>query len=271
MLLAQVTDTHIKAPGRLAYGRVDTARALEHCVADICRLPVLPDAVVMTGDLTDAGDEAEYELLAALLAPLPMPVLLLPGNHDRREGLRSAFADRGFLPRTGYLNYRVEIGSVRLVALDSLQEGSPHGVLAPETLAFLERELASAPQTPTVVALHHPPFLTGIGFMDACNLNNAEELRVILDRHPQVIQLIAGHAHRSIFGRLGRTPASVAPSPAHLVDLNLAPGAPSGFRLEPPGYHLHRYAEGHLVSHNVHPGPWPGPFPFYEPNGRLID
>ena len=33
MLIAQITDTHLKLPGKLAYKRVDTAAMLRDCVA----------------------------------------------------------------------------------------------------------------------------------------------------------------------------------------------------------------------------------------------
>ena len=53
-------------------------------------LSPLPDLVLATGDLTDRGLREEYGLLGAILSRLPMPVLLLPGNHDRREEMRAA-------------------------------------------------------------------------------------------------------------------------------------------------------------------------------------
>ncbi len=271
MLLAQITDTHIKSGGRLAYGRVDTAAALAACVAAVNDVTPKPDAVIATGDLTDAGSDEEFETLAALLAPLTMPLYLLPGNHDTREGLRRGFPGHRYLPATGRLDYAVNLGPLRLIALDSLEEGQPFGLLAPESLAFLRRSLAGAPHMPTVIALHHPPFTTGIGHMDRQNLRNATALADVLADQPQVLRVICGHVHRSIFGQFGGTAASIAPSPAHLVALDLREDAPSAFRLEPAGFHLHRFADGTLTTHSATLGDWPGPFPFYEPDGRLID
>ena len=46
---------------------------------------------------------------------------------------------------------------------------------------------------------------------------------------------------------------------------------PSAFRLEPPGYMLHRWDNGRLVSHVAVLGDWPGPFPFFDADGKLID
>src|SRR5208282_6555417 len=90
MLIAQLSDLHIRRPGELAYRRVDTAAHLKRCIAHLLSQRPLPDLVVATGDLADSGRTEEYEHLAGLLAPLPMPLYLIPGNHDRRDPLRAA-------------------------------------------------------------------------------------------------------------------------------------------------------------------------------------
>ncbi len=51
--IAQISDLHIKAPGQLAYGRVDTAKALQRCIATLNAFEPAPDFVVISGDLAD--------------------------------------------------------------------------------------------------------------------------------------------------------------------------------------------------------------------------
>ena len=85
MIVIQLSDPHILASGELLYGRFDTAEFLARSVAEINRLDPLPDVAVITGDLVDHGEPAEYEHLRALLSPLAMPVFVIPGNHDARE------------------------------------------------------------------------------------------------------------------------------------------------------------------------------------------
>src|SRR5215813_3338957 len=101
MLIAQITDTHLRLPGMLAYGRVDTAQMLQACVAQLMVLDPQPDLIVHTGDLTDLGLPGEYAHLKEILAPLRTPILAIPGNHDEREAMRAAFATEGYLPRQG--------------------------------------------------------------------------------------------------------------------------------------------------------------------------
>src|SRR5690242_19646134 len=105
MIVAQISDPHIVAPGALLYGRVDTADFLRRAVAELNRLDPPPDIVVITGDLVDKGQAAEYEQLRAVRPPSAMPVFVIPGNHDARGPLRAAFGGDGYLPRDGFLHY----------------------------------------------------------------------------------------------------------------------------------------------------------------------
>ena len=271
-LLAQVTDLHIKAQGRLSYRVVDTAGSLARCVEHILALPQRPDAAILTGDLTDFGRPEEYAQLARLVEPLAMPVYLMPGNHDERDGLRAAFPAHGYLrQRDDTIDYVVDDWPLRLVALDTVIPMKSGGVLRGHQLQWLDAVLSAAPSKPTLVALHHPPFSTGIGHMDDIGLANPEELEAVVRRHPQVELVISGHLHRPIQKRFGGTIASTCPAPAHQVALDLDPSAASRFVMEPPGFQLHLWREGlGVVSHTACIGRLDGPYPFYE-GGKLID
>jgi 3',5'-cyclic AMP phosphodiesterase CpdA len=192
-----------------------------------------------------------------------MPVFVIPGNHDAREPLRQAFRSDGYLPAEGFLQFAIEDFPVRLVALDTLLPGQNRGVLCAERLSWLEATLAAARQRPTLVLMHHPPFTTGIDFMDRFGLAEAAAFAEIVARHPQIERILCGHLHRAIDRRFAGTVAGTAPSTAHQIRLNLSPGAPLRFMLEPPGYQLHVWREdGGLVSHTAVFGDWAGPYPF---------
>ena len=272
MLIAQITDTHIKTPGKLAYGRVDTASMLAVCVRQITCLDPQPDVVAITGDLVDLGQAQEYEQLRALLAPLRQRVIVVAGNHDDRQTLRAAFQDHEYLPEDGFLHYAIDdIGPLRIVGLDTLVPREGRGELCNLRLQWLDRTLSSATGRPTIILMHHPPFATGIGHMDALGLTGREQFATIVARHPQVQRILAGHLHRMIYATVGGRAAMTCPSTAHQVALDLRDNAPSCFRMEPPGFMLHRW-DGHgLTSHLAAIGDYQGPYPFFEPDGRLID
>lgn len=272
MLIAHITDTHIKTPGKKAYGRVDTAQMLQRCVAHLQQLKPRPDLVVLTGDLVDLGLPEEYAHLQRLLAPLDMPLVVVPGNHDARDALRQAFASHSYLPREGFLHFSLDDDfPLRIVGLDTLVPREGRGELCAERLAWLETTLAEAPQQPTLVLMHHPPFMTGIAHMDALGLTGREAFAAIVARHPQVQAILCGHLHRHIHMRVGVSTAMTAPSPAHQVVLDLDPQGPSQFCMEPAGYLLHRWQAGQLLTHTVVLGDYEGPYPFHDASGRLID
>ncbi|HET8608483.1 MAG TPA: phosphodiesterase [Burkholderiales bacterium] len=270
MLIAQITDFHVKLPGKLAYRVVDTAACLQRCVAQLQRLDPLPDVVLATGDLTDFGRPDEYAFLRDLLAPLEMPVYLIPGNHDERGAFRGAFRDCTWMPGDEFVQYTLEDYPLRLIALDTVVPQQGGGTLCKKRLAWLEARLAEAPQRPTLIFMHHPPFRTGIAHMDRIGLDNAEAFGRIVARHPQIEKIICGHLHRAIDTRWCGTAVSTCPSPAHQVALDLRPDGPSAFVMEPPGYQLHWWDGARLVTHTAFIGEFDGPYPFFE-GKELID
>jgi len=263
MLIAQITDSHIRVPGKVLMSRVDTAAFLAAAVAAVNKLDPPADLVLITGDLVDAGSPAEYEHFAALIAPLKAPAFLIPGNHDARDAMRQSFPAHRYLPREGFLQYAIEDWPMRILALDTLIPGQGGGELCAERLAWLDRSLASAPGRPTLVMMHHPPFATGVHYMDRYGLANGEGFAALIARHPNVERVVAGHVHRSIQTRFGGTMASTCPSTAHQIALDLVPGTPLRFTLEPPGFQLHLWNErAGLVTHTVPVGDFPGPYPY---------
>jgi Icc protein len=271
--IAQISDLHIKPPGSLAYGRVDTAKALERCVAALNAFTPRPDLVVISGDLADTPTAEEYQYLQRLLAPLELAFVGIPGNHDSRELMRSAFP-QDYAFSSGPLNQRIEIGGLELVLLDSSVPGKPHGELDAPTLQWLDATLTSSADRPALVFLHHPPFKAGIWHMDRQNLLNAGELAPIVRRHPRVQLIATGHVHRAALTMFAGVPTTICPAPNHAVDLDLAKLREPSFKVEPPAFHLHSWfpAEGFgsVVTHQVPIGHFDGPHPFFGPDGKLL-
>ncbi|SHH76490.1 phosphodiesterase [Bradyrhizobium erythrophlei] len=274
VLIAQISDLHIKPPGSLAYGRVNTASALERCVAALNAFRPRPDLVVISGDLADTPMAEEYEHLKRLLARLELPFVGIPGNHDSRELMRAAFPDADYAFASESLNQRVAVGGLDLVLLDSSVAGKPHGELDAATLQWLDATLASSPDRPALVFLHHPPFTTGIWHMDRQNLLNAGELATVVKRHPRVQLIACGHVHRATLAMFAGVPSTICPAPNHAVDLDLAQLREPSFKVEPPAFHLHSWFPGErfgsVVTHQVPIGDFDGPHPFFGPDGKLL-
>src|SRR5205823_1081763 len=141
--IAQISDLHIKPPGSLAYGKVDTAKALERCVAALNEFDPAPEFVVSSGDLADTPTAEEYQYLKRLLAPLKLPFAGIPGNHDSRELMRAAFPSACYAFVSGPLNQKIEVAGLDLLLLDSSVHRKPHGELEGPTLQWLDATLAS--------------------------------------------------------------------------------------------------------------------------------
>jgi 3',5'-cyclic-AMP phosphodiesterase len=265
MLIAQLTDLHLRPRGKPANRVVETNMFTERAFRALAAFTPRPDVVLLTGDLTEYGLDEEYAYLARLIGRiLPMPVFVIPGNHDRRENLRKGLAHLpGVTADPTYVQYAVDDYPVRLVMLDTLVPGSGHGALRPEQLEWLDRTLAAVPDRPTLIGMHHPPFACGIVHMDKINLRNAADFAGVIARHTQVERIVCGHHHRPIVTRVAHATASIAPSVAHQVEMSLDPDDPGAFVFEPPAFQLHRWTPAdRIVSHTVYVERYPGPFPF---------
>jgi 3',5'-cyclic AMP phosphodiesterase CpdA len=224
-VIAQLSDPHMRLPP-------DDDRsgdALAAAVQAVLQLDQRPDAVIVTGDLADGGLPTEYERVRELLAPLPMPVHVLPGNHD--DGIAA--------------DYVVRAAELRLVICDSTIPGRDDGEI---DLEWLEATLDEDRDSPTIVAMHHAPILTGIPVLDEIGLTNRAELARLLERSPHVQRVIAGHVHRGAFGAVGG--CGVVACPSTNLQSKLDFGAEEFVVVrEPPAFALHALVDGELVSH----------------------
>lgn len=243
-LVVQLSDPHIGAD----WGEGDPVATVAATVAAVGALELRPDAVLISGDLADHGADAEYEQVRELLAPIDAPLHALPGNHDDRAALRRRFGIPGADAEP--VQYAVDLGPLRLVVLDTIRPGEDPGALDAERLAWLDAALAEFPDMPTLVALHHPPVDTGIPIVDEIGLPPADRraLGDVVERHPQVRRLVAGHLHRTVTAELRGRSVFVAPST--YVQARLEFGAEEvRLSAEPPGFALHAWLDGELVSY----------------------
>lgn len=263
MLIAQLSDLHVRPQGQLYQGVADSNRMLGEAIQHLQQLDRRPDLVLLTGDLVDEGQPAEYAAARALLAELAIPYLVIPGNHDQRENLRAAFADHTYLPKAGPLHYCMDDYPVRIVALDSTVPGLHHGDIAQDGLDWLQATLAADTSKPTVVMLHHPPFVCGIPYMDTYRYLRPEPLARIISAFGNVHLVLCGHVHRAMLRRWAGTVVCACPSTTTEIALQLAPDAQPASFMGPPACMLHLWDEAHgMVSHTSYIGSFPGPFDF---------
>lgn len=241
LTLAHVTDTHLGGP-RAAGER--NRHVLEHLLA----MDPRPDALLLTGDVADHGTAEEYAAARDLWSAWPGPMVFGTGNHD----VRDAFADALLDGREGPLDQVLEVPGARVLMLDSLVAAPPgervdHGELAPESLAWLDEQLAAS-TVPTFVCLHHPPVAIGVGLMDPIRLRDPEALERVLAAHPHVVATLVGHAHTACATTFAGRPLLIGSGVASTVPLDAEP-LPVIWPAGPPGLALHLLLDGRLVTH----------------------
>jgi 3',5'-cyclic AMP phosphodiesterase CpdA len=258
MLIAQITDVHIgfDPDNDDEYNR----QRLDAVLDVLVNGPNRPDLLLVTGDITDRGDLASYQRLAAALAPCPFPVWPSVGNHDARANFSMVFG--GLTDANGFVQYSLDLPDLRLVTIDTLEEGRHGGAFCAARAAWLDAELTRAPAKPSYIVMHHPPVEAGIDWMNTDPREPwVSEFAAVLDRHPQVRGLICGHLHRSVtvnwHGRTVAICASTAPQVA--LDLRpINPDRPDGRPMivaEEPAFALHRWNGRELVSFFGQAGP----------------
>jgi 3',5'-cyclic AMP phosphodiesterase CpdA len=224
-LIAQLSDPHIRLDDDASQPAL--ARAVERVLA----LRPAPVAVLVTGDIANSGDPEEHARAAALLAPIGAPVHTVAGNHDLL-GTRH--------------EYVPEAGGVRVVVCDTSIPNRDAGSLDVEWLAAqLE------PAVPTIVAMHHPPILMGLPWLDEIGL--PEEQRValgeLLRANPQVMRVVAGHVHRASSNTLGGCTVVTCASTNIASELDFAT-PDMALANEPPSLLVHALlAGGDLITH----------------------
>lgn len=263
MLILQLSDLHMRRRGEASNRVVESNMLVERALRAAARLRPKYKALIITGDLADRGRAEEYDELARLIAHYVPDAYVIPGNHDNRELLVSKF--RPQVAPSGFVDYVIDLGAVRIVMLDSVVPGAPFGELRASQLNWLDSELAKAPKVPTMVAIHHPPFATGIAHMDAIALKSPDVFVDIVARHPQVERIVCGHCHRQIVASVAQAVVTVAPSVGVAVAFDIDPAATSSFVKEPPQFVAHRWTkDAGFVSHTVFVEDFDGPYPFLD-------
>lgn len=262
MRIAQITDSHVTAPGTLWKGRVDMAAKLEAAVARLNAIG--PDLVIHTGDVVEFGTPEEYGVAAEILSVLKAPLRLLPGNHDARAAMRTAFP--GAFPAGDFLQWSESAAGLTLLGLDTVEEGRTAGRLCEARAAFAREALAGAEAA--LAFLHHPPCPMGLAHMDRFVFEGEDLAARALAPHPP-LRLACGHVHAAAERHWAGTLVSACPA----LGVQIPPegGELFGFTLEPAAIRLHDWRpETGLTVKTVPVETGAGPYPFEaDPNADL--
>jgi len=253
MLIAQISDTHIAGWGKKTFDVAPMAENLARCVEHINGLQTQPDLVLVTGDIANSGLREETERAASILRELRFPFYVIPGNHDDRAAMIEIFgADACPTESDEFVEYVVESGDLRLIAVDSTVPGAPGGEICERRAAWLDERLSEARTQPTVIFMHHPPVRFGVPETDVDGFEGRDRFGSVVEKHPQIERILAGHIHLAALTRWRGVVVSTAPSVGMRLTLHLGSERPSEFFLDEPAYQLHYWTpERNLVTYTV--------------------
>ena len=251
MKFIHLSDTHLLPPGQKVF-EIDPGAYLESCLDSIRENHPDAELVVMGGDLTYDGQKEAYQALAQSLEGFPLPVLFIPGNHDDRETM-AAILPGVVRDESGFLHQVRQTRAGAFILLDT-QSGphrskNHHGLLCPARREWLAARLEENRDRPVYLFMHHPPFATGMAFMDQTRLRQPEKLAGLLAAHPDVRHLFIGHLHRRICGSWKGIPFSVPGSTSFQLALDLGPEPELTISLEQPSYAVAVLEEETTIVH----------------------
>lgn len=245
-----ISDTHLPGERSPLYGSgADADANLELMLSRLVASGLRPDALLLTGDLTDRGDASAYQRLRALVEPaaeaLGCEVVWVAGNHDDRGAMRSSLGlGAGDEPVTEVRWF----GGMRVIVLDSTVPGAHWGEVDGAQLAWLASELASPAPEGSLLLIHHPPLPTVLDLAVTVELRNQAAFAEVLTGS-DVRGILSGHVHHPSFGTFAGIPVAVASSSAYGQDLAQPVGATRG-QDAAQGYNLvHVYDEA--IVHSV--------------------
>lgn len=218
--LIHLTDLHLTDPAPA--DRRDPLLRTQAAIADIARRHADAAGILLTGDLADAGAPGAYANLTAALEGVDLPVWPIPGNHDDRAALATAFGIDTAATK-GFVQYAVDLDGLSLLFLDTLDAGHSGGRFCRDRADWAADALAARRDRPVIVGLHHPPMAVGMRFMDEIRLDpvDADRLADTLDTHPNVLHLLFGHLHRPVTAKWRGYSLSSQFGPNHQLELDL--------------------------------------------------
>jgi Icc protein len=174
-----------REPGEEPYPDVMNRAAIDEMLA------LAPDAVVVKGDLTNEGTDAEYDAFLRAYGRLGDRMHHVRGNHDAMTSADVAICGAP---------YAVELAGAILAVLDTVIPGSDKGRIPRAQLAWLD-QLAGEATAPVLVFGHHHPWDPASRHRSAdyfgINPDDSEALIALMGRREAIAGYFAGHTHRN--------------------------------------------------------------------------
>jgi 3',5'-cyclic AMP phosphodiesterase CpdA len=215
----QISDSHI---GFDKAANPDARATFREAIAKIRALPVKPDFILHTGDITHLSRDAEFADAEAMLSEAGLPVFHTPGEHDMLDEGGKAFLARYGKGTLGSGWYSFDAGGVHFVSLVNVANLQPGGMghLGDDQLDWLKKDLAGRSASTPIVVFAHMPLWT-ISAEWGWGTDDSVQAMALLRRFGSVT-VLNGHIHQLIQKTEGNIAFHTARSTAYPQP---APGA----------------------------------------------
>lgn len=252
VVIAHLSDTHLLAGGAPLADLVDTEAHLRDTAARMRVAAADADVIVVSGDVADLGEPGAYALAREILEPvaaeLDVPIVWTAGNHDERPAMREALGLGG--APLDPIDSIMEVGGLRIVALDSSLPGWHHGGFDDGQAEWLADALADPPALGCVLVMHHPPLPYRTRLMRLLEFRDEQRLREVIDA-ADVRAILSGHLHIGGSGTFAEVPVVLASATSYADDLAGPPPAMHGIDATQSFNLVEVYADA--IAHSVVP------------------
>ena len=198
--VVQISDCHLFADVeqelRGVQPQVRVTQALEHVFAHEERC----DYLVISGDLAHDEIKPTYLRLREMLGDWVPRCRIIPGNHDHRQFMHEVFPEI-LDGNHESVCFDLQVPGWLVMGLDSHVPGEVPGELSATQWQWLEKQLATYPDQPTLLFMHHPPFSINTPWLDEIGLRDADRFLQLLNSSPQVRVVCCGHVHQEFRGQ----------------------------------------------------------------------
>lgn len=208
--ILHLTDTHFMDHAATLFHGMNTCQNLQRVLAHGLDRFSDCDLILFTGDISQTGSAASYELFRSAIASIDKPIFCVPGNHDTPRFLRQVIAqcpDESIQVHT--------LGIYNLVLINSWVEDRHHGRVNEACMQQLEKHLSNHGEQFNIIAIHHPPVAVNSRWLDELGLENQAELLQLINRHTQNCLMICGHVHQEVDRQLQSLRLLATPSTCH--------------------------------------------------------
>jgi 3',5'-cyclic AMP phosphodiesterase CpdA len=196
LVFAQISDSHM---GFNKPANPDVAATLKAAVEKINALPVAPEFLLHTGDISHLSKPAEFDAVDQILkSAKPRDIFFVPGEHDVLEDEGKSYRERYGKNSKGDGWYSFDQNGVHFVGLVNVMnlKAGGLGTLGSEQLEWLENDVKPLSASTPIVVFAHIPLWTVYPDWGWGTSDSAQALSYL--KRFGSVSVLNGHIHQTM-------------------------------------------------------------------------